>query len=293
VAVAFTYRFEEYMDFRQREVSDADVQAAERQLGVSLPPEFRAFLIARDSPTPEPAWFPTTNSQWCGPIHSFISTWNPTGRGGIGRSPCIEHLTEAYRDMDKLHKQYVAIAEMMTHPSVLLLSTGARDFGAVFAWRPLDKRFQKDHLLPVANSFGAFLELLADPPRDVLAKFEGQKRGDVRSLRAPAENYAGPEARGWLGRNRNAAALAVNHFGGTGSAQAFVEELYRLGATNVLVPENTIQKDDGGPYSDALVVELPPDAAARTALCQRCEQELDEREPLDPNDPNPLFLWWD
>jgi len=274
-------------------VSDADVRAAEQYLGVSLPPEFRAFLITRDGPTPQPAWFPTASSRWCGPILYFISTWQPTGRGGIGRSICIEHLTEAHRNMDKLHKQHVVIAQMATHPGTLLLSTGARDFGAVYAWRPLDKRFQKDHLLPVAKSFNAFLALLADPPPDVLAKFEQQKPGGVRSLRPPAENYAGPEARHWLRRNRNAAALAVNHFGGTGSAQEFVEELYRLGATNVLIPENSIQKDDGGPYADVLVVELPSDTAVRAALCQRCEQELDEREPLDPDDPNPLFLWWD
>lgn len=293
MAVTFTYRFEEYLDLRQRQVTDADVRAAEQYLGVSLPPEFREFLIARDGPTPQPAWFPTASAQWCGPILYFISTWQPTGRGGIGRGICIEHLTAANRDMYKLPKQYIEIAQMATHPGTLLLSTGAKDFGAVYAWRPLDKRFQRDQLLPVANSFNAFLDLLADPPSDVLANFERLKRGVARSLRAPAENYAGPEARHWLRRNRNAAALAVNHFGGTGSAEAFVEELYQLGATNVLVPENCIEKDDGGPYADVLVVELPSDAAVRIALCQRCERELDEREPLDPDDPNPLFLWWD
>jgi SMI1 / KNR4 family (SUKH-1) len=274
-------------------VTGADVLAAEKQLGVTFPPEFRAFLIARDAPRPEPAWFPTVDSQWCGPIASFISTWQPTGRGGIGRSPCIEHLTEAHRDMEKLHNQYIVIAQMLTHPNTLLLSTGPDDFGAVYAWRPLDKKFQQAQLLSVANNFDAFLQLLADPPRDVLRRFDDLRSGQVSSQRAAADNYAGPEARRWLRASRNAAALAVNHFGATDIAQEFVEELYRLGATKVLVPETSIQQDDGGPYADALVVELPADAALRAAVCLRCEKELDVREPLDPNDPNPVYLWWD
>jgi hypothetical protein len=293
MAVTFTYWVDEGVNFKQRAVSEADVLAAEKQLGVRFPPEFRAFLIARDAPTPKPAWFPTVDSQWCGPIASFISTWQPTGRGGIGRSPCIEHLTEAHRDMDKLHNEYVVIAQMLTHPNTVLLSTGPDDFGAVYAWRPLDKKFRPEHLLSVAKNFDAFLLLLADPPRDVLRRFEQLRTGQVSSQRPPADNYAGPEARRWLRRNRNVAALAVNHFGGSNKAQEFVEELYRLGATKVLIPETSIQKDDGGPYADALVVELPEDAAARAAVCLRCEQELDVQEPLDPNDLNPVYLWWD
>ncbi|HJQ78798.1 MAG TPA: SMI1/KNR4 family protein [Lacipirellulaceae bacterium] len=293
MAVTFTYRVEDGVNFKQRAVTDADVLAAEKHLGVTFPREFRAFLIAHDAPTPEPAWFPTVDSQWCGPIASFISTWQPTGRGGIGRSPCIEHLTEAHRDMEKLHHQYIVIAQMLTHPNTLLLSTGPDDFGAVYAWRPLDKKFQQAQLLSVANNFDAFLQLLADPPRDVLKRFELVRSGQVSSQRAPADNYAGPEARRWLRASRNVAALAVNHFGGTENAREFVDELYRLGATKVLVPETSIQKDDGGPYADALVVELPADAALCAAVCLRCEKELDVREPLDPNDPNPVYLWWD
>jgi hypothetical protein len=55
----------------------------------------------------------------------------------------------------------------------------------------------------------------------------------------------------------------------------------------------TYKTDDGGPYADSLVVELPAAEAARAALCERCEHELDLPERLERDDPNPLYLWWD
>jgi hypothetical protein len=107
------------------------------------------------------------------------------------------------------------------------------------------------------------------------------------------DDYDGPEARHWLRRNRNVAALAANHFPSTAAARQFVEELYRLGAPRVFIAEDCIQDhDDQGPYADALVVVLPADAMAREAVCRRCERELDEPETIDANDPNPIFLWW-
>jgi SMI1 / KNR4 family (SUKH-1) len=295
MAVTYVYLMEDYIDFRKRAVTEDDVQEAERELRVSLPEEYRQFLIARDGPTPEPAWFQARDGRWCGPIVAFYSTWRPLGRGDIGRSPCLEHLTEYHRSDQKLPKPYVAIAQMTTHPNTLLLSTASADFGAVYAWRPLDKRFHVEQLLPVAGSFSAFLELLADPPTEVRAQVEARaERRDPTLGRPPAEDYDGPEARAWLRRNRNPAALGANHFGGTDAGRQFVDELYALGAAKVLIPENSIQKnDDEGPYADALVVLLPTDAVARAQLCSRCEQELDLPEPIDPNDPNPIYLWWD
>jgi hypothetical protein len=85
----------------------------------------------------------------------------------------------------------------------------------------------------------------------------------------------------------------VNHFLSTGAAREFVDELYAIGAVKVLIPENTIQKDDGGPYADSLVVELPAAEDLRAAVCLRCEQELDLPERFDRDDLNPLYLWWD
>lgn len=97
-----------------------------------------------------------------------------------------------------------------------------------------------------------------------------------------------------LRRNRHETPLAANHFPDRAVRLRFVEELYSLGATKVIVPESNIQAaDDDGPYADALVVFLPIDPQKRADVCRRCEQELDEPQRIEPTDPNPIFLWWD
>jgi hypothetical protein len=295
MAVTFTYKTDDGFDFRKRSVTEIDIEAAERYLGVALPQEFRQFLIEHDNPTPEPAWLPMEGSKWCGPILAFYSTWQPFGRGGIGRSPCLEHLTQYHRNEHKLPKHYIAIAQMLTHPNTLLLSAGRADFGAVYAWRPCDKRFKHDQTSHVSNSLKAMLGMLSEPPAEVRSQFEQRLRDRGRpSSRPPIDDYEGPEARRWLRRNRNPAALGANHFLSTDAARKFVDELYAMGAVKVLIPENTIQKeDDDGPYADSLVVQLPSNAAVRAALCLRCEEELDLPERFDQDDSNPLYLWWD
>jgi hypothetical protein len=117
---------------------------------------------------------------------------------------------------------------------------------------------------------------------------------DTVAARSKQWEYDGPEARAWLRDNRNNSALAANHFPSTQAARKFVDELYVLGATRVIVPETSIQdEDDMGPYADALVVFPPADVQAREAIYRRCERELDEPTNLDVNDTSPLFLWWD
>jgi hypothetical protein len=298
--MAVTFNYQTDLGLHQRRVAPADVAAAEQYLGLSLPPEFRDFLVTHDGPTPSPGWFPAagpTGPAWCGPIHSFLSTYQPLGRGGIGRSPCLEHFTQTCREWEKLPAGYVAIAQMMTHPSTLLISTAGADRGAVYAWRVGTKRFRPDQLVRAAGSFPEFLGLLAEPPADVAARFGQAVRDHAAGVpeRRPAEDqYDGPEARKWLRRNGNPAALAANHFDSTDAARRFVEELYAAGARRVLIAGDSIQdEDDGGPYADAIVVLLPTDAAARAAVCRRCERELDEPETIDADDPNPIFLWWD
>jgi hypothetical protein len=208
----------------------------------------------------------------------------------------MEILTQASRDKERLPAHYVAIAQMMTQPSILLLSTAAGDYGTVYAWRGGSKRFRPEQLLRVAGSITEFLCLLAEPPPEVAATFRravaDHHSGTTR--RPPPEDYSGPEAKGWLAANQNPAALAVNHFGTTEAAGRFVQELYAAGAPRVIIAENSIQEDDDlGPYADAMVVFLPDSRPARKILCRLCERELDEPVTIDANDPNPIFLWWD
>ncbi|REK12937.1 MAG: hypothetical protein DWQ37_09935 [Planctomycetota bacterium] len=103
---------------------------------------------------------------------------------------------------------------------------------------------------------------------------------------------AGPEARRWLKGNESESALASNRFGPTDEALRFVNELYRAGATRVVVPSDAISDDGVERYADALVVELPSNPDKRSRVLAICEREL-RRQGLDPDDGDQVYLWWD
>lgn len=111
--------------------------------------------------------------------------------------------------------------------------------------------------------------------------------------------YKGPEARNWLAKNNNESALASNHFGATASAKAFVEKLYKAGAKEVRISQESIRDDEetikleGGPYADAIVVVLPTETKIKKALLKICEQESDPDYGKPEVKNNMIFLWWD
>jgi len=294
-------KFSYHADFPRRLLEERDVAECETYLNVALPQDFRAFILARDGPVPDPAWFPVMDanaSKWFGPMFAFLSVMFSC-QLRRSRGNAIEAVTYASREEQKLPRHFVAIGSMLTQPSTLLLSTAAASYGHIFAWHVGIKRFKPDQLVRVAGSFTEFLGLLTQPPAEVAANYlrldeeRSAARRDGTEQRLPESEYDGPEARRWLRRNRNPTPLAANHFASAESARRFVEELYAAGATRVLVPGSCLQDvDDDGPYADALVVCLPnaPDLCA--ALCRRCERELDEPVQIDASDPNPVFLWW-
>lgn len=103
----------------------------------------------------------------------------------------------------------------------------------------------------------------------------------------------------WLEANRNPYALASNRFGPTAKAREFINELLRLGAVQVYVAdpmeEERRLKLEGGPYADTLIVELPKDKAARSALFKVFAAEA-KREGFDPEPDkgqDQVLLWWD
>src|SRR5882762_3938180 len=89
---------------------------------------------------------------------------------------------------------------------------------------------------------------------------------------------SGPEAWKWLRTNQNPSALASNRFGSTQDALEFVDKLYAVGAKRVMVPKDSIQDDkqtierEGGPYADALIVELDPETDS-SELIRVCAEE--------------------
>lgn len=224
--MALTFSYDEWLP--RRTVPEEDVAAGERLLGVSLPPDLRAFLLAHDGPVLSPAWFPAAGPEgtiWCGPLASILSSERPLGRGGIGRACCLERQTLACRDWQKLPRHYVIIGAMKSLPSTLLISTESAASGTVYAWRAGDKRFRPDQLARVADSFAEVLGLLSEPPPEVLARYNQavQDRLAGRGHHPPASEYEGPEARRWLRRNRNPTPLAANHFPSAQAARRFVK----------------------------------------------------------------------
>jgi hypothetical protein len=293
-----TYTYEEYLP--KRAVSEEDIAAEERELGVPLPAALRAFVLAHDGPTPRPAWFSVPGSNgldWHGPILYFFSTGDPR-EPGHHRAATFWATAWGFREYQKMPRHYIPLAQIqtITKENFLLVSVAAADLGVVYLWRMSNKRFRADQLRRAADSLEDLLARLAEPPAEIRAENDRilQANREGRFHRPAPDFYSGPEARRWLRRNGNPAPLGANHFPGATAARSFVEELYAAGATRVMVPEDHIQKDDdGGPYADALVVFLPAAADARETVCQRCQRELDDPEPFDVNDLNPIFLWWD
>ncbi len=119
----------------------------------------------------------------------------------------------------------------------------------------------------------------------------------------PLTSSQGPEALEWLRENRSPFAFAGNRFTSTQAAIAFVEQVYAAGARRVFIPDDAIRADPaelrehGGPYADAMVIELPDQG--REGLYQLFEQEAasegyDEMKgDQSVIDGRYLYLWWD
>ncbi|ODG89803.1 MULTISPECIES: hypothetical protein [Bacillaceae] len=89
------------------------------------------------------------------------------------------------------------------------------------------------------------------------------------------------EALEWLKSNNNPSAFATNRFGETINAINFVEKLYELGAGKVCVVGISDEKDriedEGGPYADSLLVELPEDDLKRNDIIKFYKKEMEEQ----------------
>jgi hypothetical protein len=107
------------------------------------------------------------------------------------------------------------------------------------------------------------------------------------------------EAREWLQGNPNRNAFAGNHFRGSEAALTFVERLYAAGAVAVFVT-NVFDEDwrimqEGGPYADTVIVDLPQDPRQRRAIVDLCnvETEYEDGPPFYDSGQASLSLWWD
>lgn len=111
------------------------------------------------------------------------------------------------------------------------------------------------------------------------------------------------EAREWLAKNGSKSGFASNRFGPTEAARAFVEELYSSGAVFVMIPNDAIRDHGeevsvmGGPYADAMVIELPPPGREKPYEIFEKEAGGEGYEGMTGEgsviDGRFLCLWWD
>jgi len=122
-----------------------------------------------------------------------------------------------------------------------------------------------------------------------------------QGLKRAARPQAGDvlEARTWLARNGNSAALACNRFETSEQAQGFVEKLYLLGAVKVIIDNIYAEafriKEEGGPYADTLFVEVPKEPEKRERLFAVFNQEARREGGQAHQDTGQRIveLWWD
>lgn len=146
-------------------------------------------------------------------------------------------------------------------------------------------------------------------PVGILGEAQGGQANDLAALFAqvaqqapapdtiPAAEEPPPpariEAKSWLKgqqavRNKEAVAALA-----TGKAIAFVDKLYKSGATNVYVVD--VQNDDQGLFANAITAELPAKPALRRKLVELCTAEykkLGYEDPcVDEGQPELWFSW--
>jgi len=124
---------------------------------------------------------------------------------------------------------------------------------------------------------------------------EEEAAADRRTTDPPPQ-----EAREWLSQNASEHCFAGNRFLDTREALDFANRLYELGAVKVWV-DNILDepyriRENGGPYADTFIVDLPEDPAARAKLYEVFKYELEERQGLELErytEEDALIFWWD
>ena len=97
----------------------------------------------------------------------------------------------------------------------------------------------------------------------------------------------------------------MNRFHDKEEATRFVQQLYLLGATRVIIPDGAIRDyeklrcERGGACADSLVVTLPSDSQKREALLEFYVEEAtnegleDETSTDSIIEGQYLYFWWD
>jgi hypothetical protein len=166
-----------------RRIADAELQSIEKALKLELPADYREFMLSHNGGEPEPRWFafpPLSEDHELGGfdrIQFFYSVVLPPPDDFEIRN--FKATVEHFRSECELPKKYAPIA--LTMENVVVLACAGTERGRVFYWSDIESGFEISFLVPLADSFGAFLNSLGYPAS--APWMEMIDRGDVDALR--------------------------------------------------------------------------------------------------------------
>jgi cell wall assembly regulator SMI1 len=145
----------------ERPLAPDELERAEKTLGVSLPEDYKRFLLAHNGGRPRPDAFRIT---WKG--QPFAPGWRVSAVGdfhAIYEGDAVNLLVDARKFKDRIPKEMLPVA---TDPgsNLVLLGLAGANRGKVFFWiHELEEEFDErsfDNLGLLANSFDEFLDSL-------------------------------------------------------------------------------------------------------------------------------------
>ena len=168
-------------------LAEADLAGVEAALGVSLPAEYRAFLLERNGGAPKPNVLSLGGGDEAS-VEWFYSIGTKRPERDLVR------MTAHFRDELGLPKRFLPVA-LAEPDDLLLLTVGGKSAGRVSLWSIIEEGFDASRVRTVAKTFGDLLRALESPKRPpdaarrkaFAAMEEAIHRGDLARLRALAE----------------------------------------------------------------------------------------------------------
>ena len=164
-------------------LSEAELQAVEKRLGLDLPSDYRAFLLKHNGGEPEPRWFgyPELSEDHDGAefgrIDFFHSVVLPTPAAFDVHD--FERAVRHFRSELELPKKYVPVG--VVQEDIIVLGCKAGERGRIYYWSNIESGFDTSFFAQVTDSWDAFLSSLAYPPS--APWMELIDRGDVEGVK--------------------------------------------------------------------------------------------------------------
>jgi hypothetical protein len=151
-----------------KRVTPEQLQEVEQRLGMSLPDEYRKFLLRTNGGVPEPGGFefPDLSEDQPGDfdeVELFYSVLVPPPAEFDLRS--FESAVRHMRSELKLPLDYVPIA-MTVNQEIIALGVDGKARGKVYYWAYISAGFELSFLVELAASFDEFLDSLSETEGD-------------------------------------------------------------------------------------------------------------------------------